>query len=415
MPAPPQATKRSFLFLQGPLSPLYARVGKALEGKGHTVVRINLCVGDWLYWRSSALNFRGAAERWPLFVERTMVAYGTTDVVLHGDCRPYHVAAAKVARRMGLRVHVTELGYLRPDWMTLEREATGAGSHFPRDPLVIARLAADLPLVDLRPRYETSFAKVAIPDVVYNLSNTLLWFLYPHYRRHTIYFPPLEYTAWLMRLATKRSRETAAARILDDLARSRGRYFILALQLEGDYQIRHSSSFGSLALALDHVVSSFAAHAPGDEILVVKSHPLDNGLERWPVEVRRLGARYGVAKRLRFVDGGRLVDSLWGARGVLSVNSGAGLEALQRGIPTKVLAPAVYDVDGLVHKGALETFWTSPVGPDPKLLDQFLRALIARTQVRGTIYSRDGLSAAVDGIVQRLLASTSETEVASPS
>ena len=236
---------RSFLFLQGPLAPLYARLAGQLEAAGHRVSRINLCPGDWLHWRRpGAIDYRGTPADWPEFVRREMAARAVTDVILHGDRRPYHAAAIIAAHKRGARVYVTELGYLRPDWMTLERDATGGASHFSRDPAVIEWLAVQSRPLDLVPRYQAEFAKVAIPDVIYNLSNTLLRVLYPHYQRHTIYFPPLEYAAWLVRLATRPLRDRAAASIAQEIAQHDRVSFLFGLQLEGDYQIRSAARDG---------------------------------------------------------------------------------------------------------------------------------------------------------------------------
>ena len=144
---------RSFLFLQGPLSPLYVRLAVQLEAAGHRIGRINLCPGDWLHWRRpGAVDYRGTPADWPEFVRREMAARAVTDVILHGDRRPYHAAAIAAAHKRGARVFVTELGYLRPDWMTLERDAAGAASHFSRDPAVIEWLAVQSRPLDLVPR-----------------------------------------------------------------------------------------------------------------------------------------------------------------------------------------------------------------------------------------------------------------------
>ena len=42
---------RSFLFLQGPISNFFDRLGRALIARGHRVHRINLHFGDQLFWR----------------------------------------------------------------------------------------------------------------------------------------------------------------------------------------------------------------------------------------------------------------------------------------------------------------------------------------------------------------------------
>ena len=55
---------RSFLFLQGPISTFFDRLGRALIARGHRVHRINLHFGDQLFWRLPATNFRGRFDDW---------------------------------------------------------------------------------------------------------------------------------------------------------------------------------------------------------------------------------------------------------------------------------------------------------------------------------------------------------------
>ena len=406
--------RRSFLFLQGPLSPLYARVADRFEAEGHAVSRINLCIGDRMHWRrAGAVPFRGRLESFGDFVRQHMATHGVTDLVLHGECRAYHRIAAEAAAAAGVRVFVTELGYLRPDWMTVDRDGTAAASSFPRDPLTIARLADRSAPVDLARRYPSHFAWVAIPDVAYNLANTLLWFFYPHYQRHTIDWPPREYAAWVARLATARARNRQAERGFAELLASGRSYFIFPLQLEGDFQIRARSPFKGQADAIEFVVSSFAASAPPDARLVLKTHPLDNGLIGWRRVVDEVSARYRIADRVIYLDGGNLASMIERTRGVVTINSSAGLEAILAGIPAKTLAPALYDVRGLTHQGALDTFWKAPDAPDAVLADQFVRALAGSVLVRGTLYSREGLDAAVRNVADAILTNRAERMITS--
>lgn len=404
--------RRSFLFLQGPLSPLYARVADRLEAVGHTVSRINLCIGDRIHWRrAGAVDFRGRVEAFGDLIRGHIAAHGVTDLVMHGECRTYHRIAAEAAAPAGVRVFVTELGYLRPDWMAVDRDGTAAASSFPRDPRVISRLAERSAPVDLAAQYESHFSWVAIPDVVYNLANTFLWFLHPHYQRHTIDWPPLEYAAWLARLVTARPRNRQAKGVVAELIASGQPYFLFPLQLEGDFQVRARSPFKGQAEAIASVIGSFATRAPPDARLVLKTHPLDNGLIGWRSVVVEACARHGVAGRVRFLDGGDLAPVLERARGVVTINSSAGLEAVLAGIPVKTLAPALYDIAGLTHQGALEMFWNAPDMPDAVLAGQFVRALAGSVLVRGTIYSRKGLDAAVRNVADAILTNRPERTI----
>jgi capsular polysaccharide export protein len=405
----PLQERRSFLFLQGPLSPLYARVADRLEAAGHSVSRINLCIGDRLHWRrAGAVDFRGRPDGFGDVVRRHITAHGVTDLVMHGECRAYHRIAAEAARSAGARVFVTELGYLRPDWMTVDRDGTAAASSFPRDPAEIAHLAERSAPVDLTPQYPSHFSWVAIPDVVYNLANTAFWFLYPHYQRHTIDWPPREYAAWIARLVTARSRNRRAASAIAELRASGWPYFVFPLQLEGDFQVRARSPFNGQTEAIEFVSASFAVSAPPGAHLVLKTHPLDNGLIDWRRIFDEIFARHGLADRVLFLDGGNLGSIVDRARGVVTINSSAGLEAILAGIPVKALAPAIFDVAGLAHQGTLETFWNAPDAPDAVLANQFVRALAGSVLVRGTIYSRDGLDAAVRNVADAILTNRAE-------
>ena len=88
---------------------------------------------------------------------------------------------------------------------------------------------------------------------------------------------------------------------------------------------------------------------------------------------------------------------------MVTINSSAGLEAVLSGVPVKTLGPAIYDVPGLTHQGDIDGFWSAPFQPESGLAKAFVRALTGSVQVRGTIYSRQGLDAAVINMARRIL------------
>lgn len=398
---------RRFLFLQGPLSPLFRRIGARLTEAGHEVRRINFCPGDWLHWHGrGTVSYRGTPADWPVFIAGYLAEHGVTDLVVHGDTRPYHRAAVLAAEDLGISVVATELGYLRPGWMTIERGGVSTLSRFPDSADAIRAAARAAGIIDLSPRYPGSFALEAWQDVSYHLPNVLLGFLYPGYRRHTPLHPVVDYSRWLLRLAGARRRKARAEQRQKALAEGSGPQFLLPLQVEGDYQILAHSPFATMAAALERIMTSFAAHAPADARLVVKSHPLDNGHRDWQRCVTDLARRLGQEDRVAFLDGGALSELLRRAAGLVTVNSSAGLEALRAGVPVKPLTPALYDVAGLTHQGELDGFWSAPEAPDSALVADFVTAVAACLQVRGSIHNRAGLDAAVDGMAARILSHT---------
>jgi len=101
---------------------------------------------------------------------------------------------------------------------------------------------------------------------------------FPYYATHRPYHQLIEYAGWLRRLALKRQAERRAAEAIEGLPDGPDPLFLFPLQLDCDYQVRVHSPFRAMHLAIEHVLSSFAAHAPGAARLIVKLHPLDSGL-----------------------------------------------------------------------------------------------------------------------------------------
>ena len=387
---------RSFLFLQGPQSYFFERLGRRLIARGHRAHRINLNLGDRLFWRLPAADFRGNFDEWPAFVARRLEEWTITDLVLLGDRRPYHIAAAEAACARGATVAVTELGYVRPGWLTLEYDGMTSRSRFPRDPGVLRALAAQFPEPELKPRFRTPFRALALADIAYNLAAALGRPLYPHYRRHTIHHPFVDYASWVVngprRLARWQATQAAKAR----LAGEPSSYFLCPLQLATDFQLRAHSPFADARDALRLVTRSFA-DSGSKRRLVIVAHPLDEGLVEWGRLVRDQGD-----DRLVFFEGGIPDDLLAHAAGLVTVNSTIGLTALRLGVPVKTLGSAIYDVAGLTHAGDLAGFWDDPEPPDPGLVGDFLRALIGATQIEGGFHTRVAQRAALPVFVERL-------------
>jgi capsular polysaccharide export protein len=392
---------RSFLFLQGPISNFFDRLGRALIARGHRVHRVNLHLGDRLFWHLPASNFRGRFADWPAFIGELLERHAVTDLVLHGDRRPYHLVAAEEARARGIAVIVTDLGYLRPDWLTLEYDGMTTYSRFPRDPEAIRDLARNFPAVALVPRFTTPFWLIASRDIAYNLALVFGRALYPFYRYHSTCHPFLEYAGWLrsrpMKLLT--AADTAAAK--QRLAAEPGTYFLVPLQLQTDFSIRAHSPFADPRDAAQAIIASFAKNG-GARKLVFVIHPLDNGLIRWHRVIAKLARAAGIADRVVTLHGGTPAELQKNAAGVVTINSTAAVGALCLGVPVKVLGNAVFDVEGLTCQLPLDRFWRDPPPPDREFLSLFLRALVGTTQVQGGYYEKSSQDCAVGGFVERL-------------
>ena len=393
---------RRYLMLMGPSSPLWRELALALEADGAKVVKVCFSLGDWLYWRRKAVHFRGWLSRWPAFLDRLIAKEGITDILYYADRNPYHVAAGELARARGLVAIAFENGYLRPDWITVERGGMGVYSHFPNDPAAIRAAAASLPEPDMTPRYRHGFWTEMVHEETYQLRTYSWRVFYPFYRSGKYYDPLFELLVSLPKLAGGRAREAKAVQVVQRLCEGAAPFFVVALQLQGDYQIRANSPFTHIGEMIERVIASFARKAAPEARLVFKQHPHDNGWENWPKRIAANAARHGVADRVDFIDGGNLNSLFEKARGCVIINSTVGLAALQAGCPTKVLGIAIYDLAGMTHQGDLDGFWQAPQPVDASLVAAFIRLLAATIQIRGSFYDPAGRQAAIAEAVARL-------------
>jgi len=401
-----RATHREFLFLQGLAGPFFSRLGLALAAAGHGVHRVNFNGGDKVYWKGpGATDYRGGLAGWPRFLATMLDEREITDLILFGDCRPLHCAAIDVARARGVQIHVFEEGYIRPDFVTLEVGGVNGHSKLERDPAYYLEAARGLTPMPPPPGIPSSFARRAKEDLVYNLATLALVPLFPGYRTHRPWHILHEYAGWALRLLRQKAEARRSAVTLDQLEAGGRPYFVFPLQLDCDYQIRVHSHFKGVQPAIELVLASFAAHAPADTLLVVKAHPLDNGLVDWGRRTRQVAASLGISDRIVFLEAGDIDVLVRPARGLVTVNSTTGTLALRHGVPTLVLGDAVYDIPRITDQGGIDNFWVDPTPPDMDVYAAFRRVLIDRCLIHGGYFSDEGLAMLVAGACARLEAS----------
>lgn len=396
-------TTRNFLFLQGLMGPFFERVGEALLADGYKVSKINFNGGDKLFWRlPGGMDYRGSLEDWPDFLRNFIAQREITDVVIFGDCRLHHMAAAKVCEELEVPIHVFEEGYLRPDWVTLELGGVNGHSRLPRDPGYYRVEAQLLPPEMPHSSVPSSFQRRAAEGIAYNTADLLLRWYFPHWTNHRPWHPLVEGMGWLKRFSRRKAVAERTKKVLSRLEACKTPYMLFPLQLDADAQVRLHSGFSGMQEAIEYVISSFAAHAPANMRLIIKQHPLDNGLRDWRHIIACSGRHHGVLGRIGFIEGGDIALLVKQAEGVITINSTTGTLALAEGIPVITLGQAIYNIPGITYEGTLDAFWKAPEKPDMELFAAFRRVLVEYCLVAGGFFSDEAMSKLVRGVVAKL-------------
>lgn len=385
---------RVFLFLQGPHGPFFHRLGRLIRRTGAQAWRVGFNAGDRAFWPDGKtyIPFRDPPEAWPDRCAALIAEKGVTDLVLYGDTRPIHAEAITIARARGLTIHVFEEGYMRPYWVTYERDGSNGNSKLMQMSVERMRKALNHADTDtaLPPASWGDTRQHIFYGALYHGCVLLLNSGYRAFRPHRALGVAQEFRLYLRRLLLM-PVQAIERRIATLRVRHGGfPYHLALLQLEHDASFQAHSPFSTMTEFLQAVIEGFAQGAPKHHHLVVKAHPLEDGRAPIRRELRRLAREHGIADRVHFVRGGKLAQLLDETVSAVTVNSTAGQQVLWRGIPLKTFGAAVYAKPEFVSGKPLRAFFAQPERPDRRAYADFRRYLLETSQVAGGFYSASG-------------------------
>ncbi|QPM90077.1 capsule biosynthesis protein [Pseudooceanicola algae] len=401
-------TKRVFLFLQGPHGPYFRQLAHVLRLAGADAWRVGFNTGDAMFWgqKDSYIPFPGPLEDWDATLIGILEDKSVTDIVLYGDSRPIHARALACARERGLGIHVFEEGYLRPYWVSYERDGSNGNSRLmqmqvPDMRAVLASTAAEPPVSPARwgdMRQHIFYG--ALYHFFVMVANRRYGALPPH-RGVPVSREFLGYLKGLLLMPVSGAeRRIASWRI----RRGRFPYHLALLQLDHDSSFQMHSPFATSMEFLTEVLQAFAAGAPQHHHLVIKTHPLDDGGAGLRRDIRRLTRQVGLTGRVHFLRGGKLAQLLADTRSAVTVNSTSGQQVLYRGIPLRSFGAAVYNKPEFISTQPLPDFFAGALRPDRQAYGDYRRYLLETSQVAGGFYSARARRQLLRQIVDMMLA-----------
>jgi len=399
---------RAFLFLQGPHGPFFRRLGQMLHRANAQVWRVGFNAGDQAFWRdrNTYIPYTGSADDWPDTFRRVLSDKKITDIVLYGDTRPIHAQAIEIARAAGLTVHVFEEGYMRPYWVTYERDGTNGNSKL-----------MEMSVQQMRAALENSDMDTALPPASWGDMRQHIFYgalyhgfvllknrRYRNFRPHRALSVREEFHLYIKRLLLM-PMQAVERRLATWRIRHGGfPYHLALLQLEHDASFQAHSPFSSMTDFLETVIEGFALGAPPHHHLVIKAHPLEDGRAPIRSELRRLVRVHGVQGRVHYVRGGKLAQLLDEARSAVTVNSTAAQQVLWRGIPLRTFGQAVYAKPEFVSTKPLRDFFAGAERPDRRAYTDYRRYLLETSQIAGGFYSARGRRQLLRQAVDMMLA-----------
>lgn len=403
-------TENVLLFLQCPIGPIGKQLLVAARDGGFNPIKIDFNAGDRLFSKTKySISYHGQQDEWDEWIGSFLGGVRPVGIVLMGDMRPIHQVAIRRARSLGIPVFCLEEGYIRPNFVTLEIGGVNANSplrrEFPvnyrKDPDYYKKLVHSK--VDIRPvNNEMIWAVISV--IRYYTAKVLGYIRYRNYVHHRDRPVLLESFMWTRGYAIKLQRSGYnKSKSLDLIEHCEGRYFVVALQVADDMQLRcHGRKWTNQTL-ITKAISEFADNAPPDCHLVVKGHPLDRGRYNYWDLARKIARLNNCEDRVHYVDDGSISPLLRHSCGLVTINSTSGLSALFHGKPILALGDALYSIEGLVNpslnEDCLARFFANPIVPDIQMAEAFLEAIRRTALVNGSFYHPQSINFTARNIV----------------
>lgn len=385
--APRVNIKGPVLLLMGPIGTFFARLAHHLEQQGVPVWKVSFPLHEFGFASHQRIGYEGGMDEFRSFLLKQINNKGIRHLFMYGDFIDPHRIAIDLIRELNsdclhsarIEAWVFELGYIRPNFVSLERERVNARSSLNRPTAYYRGLAE----VDTLPRSGKTaglrWRKAwKMPTFILHAFTNYAIINGPHKLQ-----PRPSYLLAQVRGMINKYKYRLTEAPTRQILLSSNSFFLVPLQVATDSQISMSSDYAGMEPFIEQVIRSFASHADDNDLLIFKHHPRDRGYNNYKQLIRRLAARHELKDRVHYFHDAPLGPTLKRAKGVVTINSTVGLQALYHRTPTKVMGRTFYDLEGLSDQQSLDTFWINPQEPDRSLFRKFYVHAIDTTQING--------------------------------
>ena len=383
---------KNILFLQGPMSSFFKKKQLILH-RNNSIFRIGFNKGDEFYsLKEGFYPYRDTPQRWRIFINLFLKNKKIKIIFLFGDCRFYHKIAIQEAKKLNIDAYVFEEGYIRPNYITLEKNGVNYFSEIRKKKSEILNQTEikDINLFDERKNFSRkyTFLKMAFQSFLYYFISNLYYSEYPYYVHHREFSVVKELKYALLnvsRLIRNKLLEFNFEKVCRE--KYKNKYYFVPLQTHNDFQVKVHSNFDSIEEFIEEVLISFSLFASNDKFIFFKHHPVDRGRKNYYKTIIYIANKLNIKPRVKVIYDVHLPTLLKNAIGTIVINSSVGFSSLHHKTPVLCLGKSIYDLEGLTaYNINLKEFWNLNLKVNYKNYLKFRSFLIEKTQINDHFY-----------------------------
>ncbi len=375
----------SVLLLVGPLGTFFSRLSIYLEKNNVKTYKIIFPLYEYGFSKKSKIIYRDEISEFKEFLEEVIIKKKIKHIFMYGNVLIPHKQALTLCdelERKGYLVntHIFELGYLRPNFVTLEDKGVNYTSSFIKN----------------RDFYEkqSSYESFPVP-VNQGFRIRKIWKLisfvnhsFKSYKivefEHKLQPKPIYLWFQLKGLFLKFFYKIIEKKLKIN-SFSTCPFYLVILQVETDSQILKGSKFENNNEFIYKVIKNFADAKLKNTKLVFKHHPRDRGYNNYLKLIVNTSREFNIIEKVDYIHDFPLSKIFRNnfCKGTVLINSTVGYQSLFHSVPIKALGIAPYNFEGLSDQKNLVSFFKNPKKVNQLLFNKFYKYILEYSQING--------------------------------
>ena len=376
--------KGNCLFLVGPIGTFFSRLSNYLEVNGISTYKISFPLYEFGFRKSKRIYYSKSIYEFKELLIKTLIEKNIKHIFMYGNLLIPHRYALEVVedfKKKGIEIytHIFELGYIRPDFVTLEDKNINYKSsfilnkdfYFNQEPYTL------LPIPKRYSRFRVRKIWKAITFINHSFTNYKI-VESEHKLQPKPIFIWFQLKGFLLKYYFGLSEYKLKKRCFNKQF-----FFIVIIQVSSDSQLTKGSRFKSNEEFIYKVIKDFARAKLDNVNLIFKHHPRDRGYINYNYFVKKISDKFCIGNKVFYIHDFSLTKIFTNpkCKGTVLINSTVGYQSLYHSIPLKALGISAYNINGLTHHGSLISFFKKPNFVDKLLFRKFYKYIIENSQI----------------------------------
>ncbi len=375
----------SVIFLVGPLGTFFSRLANFFESNNIKTYKISFPLYEYGFHKSTRLNYSSDINKFGEFLEELIIRKKIKHIFMYGNVLIPHKQALDICKKLSeknyiVNSHIFELGYLRPNFVTLEDKGINYSSSF----------------ISNREFYEKQIPYKSFPvPLKQGLRTRKIWKLFTfinhcfkNYKivdfEHKLQPKPI-YLWYQLKGFFLKFYYKVTEKKLKDYCFTRDPFFLVILQVATDSQILEGSDFKNNYEFIYKVIKEFSLSKVKNRNLVFKHHPRDRGYNNYHKFILKVAKKFDIKDKVYYFHDfplSRIFRNKF-CKGTVLINSTVGYQSLFHSVPVKAFGVSPYNFEGLSDQNNLFLFFNKPKKVNKTLFNKFYRFILENSQING--------------------------------